>query len=468
MGKNIIIYSDGTGQFGGLRPDQTLSNIYKLYRATRPSIDTDIDPAKQIAFYDPGLGTGEAGAGWVTRLSRLFESAFGTNISANITDCYEAILRHYVPGDRIYLFGFSRGAYTARCVANVLNLCGVPSHRGDGTPLPRQGAALRKIAEEAVYDVYEHGAGHARAQYEDEREEKARRFRAKYGSDGTGLEGESQGNVAPYFVGVFDTVASLGSGTARTIIAVAALLSIALAAGAYFLTASLWLTAFASIPAVWLLILLVAKWKRQRKVIRDYPEKGTMRRHTAIWLMKHYDRFLDTNVRFARHACSIDENRKHFPIAGWGNPDDVKRQAHLDPPWLRQVWFAGNHSDIGGGHAEDESRLSDVALQWMIEQLEETDHPVHIDRSKLSIWPDALGVQHEARQGLIETLFPSWWPKFLQFTWPYEARTINPKAQLHPSVLQRFSAESISDHCRICPYRPVSLRAHSSVGHLYD
>jgi hypothetical protein len=52
MAKNIIIFSDGTGQVGGLRPDERRSNIYKLYRATRCGPDTDIDPAKQVTYYD--------------------------------------------------------------------------------------------------------------------------------------------------------------------------------------------------------------------------------------------------------------------------------------------------------------------------------------------------------------------------------------------------------------------------------
>ena len=137
MSKNILIFSDGTGQYGGLKPDQRLSNIYKLYSAARPSIDNCIDPADQIAFYDPGLGTGEDGGGWGQRLSRIFGLAFGTGISDNIADCYEAILKHYEPGDRIYLFGFSRGAYTARCVANVLNLCGVPQRLESGGTIGR-------------------------------------------------------------------------------------------------------------------------------------------------------------------------------------------------------------------------------------------------------------------------------------------------------------------------------------------
>jgi hypothetical protein len=57
MGKNILIFADGTGNEGGLLPDESRTNVYKLFRATRPGPDTIVDPAKQIAFYVPGIGT---------------------------------------------------------------------------------------------------------------------------------------------------------------------------------------------------------------------------------------------------------------------------------------------------------------------------------------------------------------------------------------------------------------------------
>jgi uncharacterized protein (DUF2235 family) len=55
--RNILVFSDGTGQAGGLLPDERRSNIYKLYRATRCGPDSTIDPSIQVAFYDPGLGS---------------------------------------------------------------------------------------------------------------------------------------------------------------------------------------------------------------------------------------------------------------------------------------------------------------------------------------------------------------------------------------------------------------------------
>lgn len=71
MPKNILIFSDGTGQAGGLAPDQTLSNIYKFYRAARVGPENRIDPDVQVAFYDPGLGTDiDASGRFRTRVAR--------------------------------------------------------------------------------------------------------------------------------------------------------------------------------------------------------------------------------------------------------------------------------------------------------------------------------------------------------------------------------------------------------------
>lgn len=460
MSKNILIFSDGTGQFGGLKPDQRLSNIYKLYRAARPGVDTDIDPAKQVAFYDAGLGTGEAGANWLQKISRIFGAAFGTGISDNIADCYEAIIKAYEPGDRIYLFGFSRGAYTARCVANVMNLCGVPSSMPDGSPVPRGGRALRKLAEEAVFEVYEHGSGHPREKYESEREEKARRFRAKYDCTGFGQDGEEQGNVAPYFVGVFDTVASLGAGRALSIIIVSLVLFLAFTVLAVVAWESVLLAAAFGIPVLWIGYKLLTTRLRQRKVIRDWPNAGDRKVHYAVWRMKNYDRFLDTNVKFARHARAIDENRKHFPVAGWAYSHDVQRMEGLDPPWLRQVWFSGNHSDIGGSHPEDESRLSDIALGWMVEQLDELEHPIMLDRKRLRLWPDPFGVQHDERKALAEAGWQLWLPKKFRITWPEGRRKVHPKADLHPTVLERLAGGPVTEHDIRRSYRPSQLRDH--------
>lgn len=98
MPRNILIFSDGTGQAGGLTPDENVSNIYKLYRATRCGPLSSIDPCEQLTFYDPGLGS-EPDSGIFSAqrayrwLHNLVSQATGLGITMNIIDGYAAILR---------------------------------------------------------------------------------------------------------------------------------------------------------------------------------------------------------------------------------------------------------------------------------------------------------------------------------------------------------------------------------------
>ena len=163
MAKNIVVFSDGTGHDGGARPEQRISNVYKMYRASRDHADTAINPSEQVVFYDAGLGT-DVGATALTApvrfVQKLLGSVMGAGIKRNISDCYEFVVNHYQAGDRIFLFGFSRGAYTVRSVANLLMLCGIPTKTPSG-PLMRFRKVVRDIAWEAVDTVLEHGAGHS-------------------------------------------------------------------------------------------------------------------------------------------------------------------------------------------------------------------------------------------------------------------------------------------------------------------
>ena len=141
----------------------------------------------------------------------------------NIVDCYAAILRMWQPGDHIFLFGFSRGAYTVRCVAAVLSLCGVPTTMADGaTPLFRDEGSTRKIAKEAVKKVYQHVSSPKDTAYLEQRQALALQFRKKYGSDEKGAA-----NVNPFFIGVFDTVAALGSYVTSALLVGAAIIILA-------------------------------------------------------------------------------------------------------------------------------------------------------------------------------------------------------------------------------------------------
>src|SRR6059036_3369216 len=88
-GRNILVFSDGTGQRGGLFFDERRTNIYKLYRATRCGPDSCVKPSNQLAFYDPGLGTlPPSGSGLIWTSARTFynwvSQATGLGLTRNI------------------------------------------------------------------------------------------------------------------------------------------------------------------------------------------------------------------------------------------------------------------------------------------------------------------------------------------------------------------------------------------------
>ncbi|MGM4922582.1 DUF2235 domain-containing protein [Tardiphaga sp. 804_B3_N1_9] len=505
MPKNIVVFSDGTGQDGGARPEQRISNIYKMYRISRDHADTGIDPSKQVVFYDAGLGT-DIGTTALTApvrfVQKLLGSVTGAGIKRNIADCYEFIINHYEDGDRIYLFGFSRGAYTVRSLANLLMLCGVPTKTPAG-PLMRYRKAVRDIAWEAVDLVLEHGAGHPRADFEDERLELARRFQLAYGS-GNG----SDSNVAPYFIGVFDTVAALGASGARYFIIQAGLAAgvglVAFAVGfvpsllvaavcAWLFGASFMLAGFVA-QVVVVAGALASFWTWQNKAdvktIRDYPKPGESRSHRAVWKGTNFDRLLSRHVAFGRSANAIDETRKDFDRVGWGGGD--KDAPHFEGhARLRQWWFAGNHSDIGGSYPEPESRLSDIALEWMCREATSVPDglltgPIFVTGEKmpntgdvgpaLHVFPAADGPQHCEVAGMRDVLdgyaskLPKW--RWLQQVlarqnWETKIRTIDPGAKVHPTVQQRFDLPLVVQCAKVGPYRPDALEDHEQFHQYY-
>ena len=463
MAKNIVIFSDGTAQAGGRRPEQRLSNIYKLYRAARTGSDSVVDPADQIAVYEAGLGTTEIEGAPLLRPFRYARKVLGlglgTGFMNNVADCYEAILKYHEPGDRVFLIGFSRGAYTVRTVCSVMNLCGIPSHGPGGTDFPRDGRALRKIVDRAVLEVYGHGAGRKRRKYEPEREELARRFREEYGSQDDPVENR-RGNVVPYFVGVFDTVASLGASGSRraAILAVGfvmlAVASVAAASLVDFIFPTHFRDSFLIVMATLALGTVGYAVHSQYRSIRNYPGQGDYSWHLAAWHFHNYDMYLDPRVDFARHAISIDEERADFARVGWARAADVRA---ADPDWLIQKWFAGNHSDIGGGYPSPESRLSDIALNWMVEQATTLPDPLKVDESRLNLFPDARGRQHcEVRK--LKEKYPDWVPSWLRITWKRKPRTMVTYENCHETVLERMKCGFVFRNGERITYRPEQLK----------
>jgi hypothetical protein len=422
MAKNILIFSDGTGMVGGITFDEDRSNIYKLYRATRCGPDSCIHPDQQTTFYDPGLGSpadggfifGKAGR-W---LYNLAAQATGLGITANIIDCYAALIRLYREGDRIFLFGFSRGAYTIRCLGAVIAMCGVPRNMPGSQPLSLDVASSRKLAAEAVANVYQFCSSKPRKpdrSYRnfmlDTRSLIAARFREEHGC--FDLADTKKANVYPYFIGVFDTVAALGrTGAVVGLLAGLLVILAAISAGISLLTGLAnvqyfgWLS-YLSIGHVFGLLVTAAATFGVTLYIRNYLKfdfrvsgYGFWRSLATVHLAppKHTftDYTLNVNVAYAKHGISIDENRKDFKRVIW-IPDEAKantRDAEANL-YFEQVWFAGVHADIGGGYPENESRLSDIALLWILSAASIIPNGIIHDETVLRCYPEPTGPQHD-------------------------------------------------------------------------
>jgi uncharacterized protein (DUF2235 family) len=123
--KRLIICADGTWnvrdqidqESGKRRP----TNVTKVARAIRPRARDGVD---QVVFYHDGLGTRGP-------LDRATGGAFGTGIEDNIRNLYRSIVYNFEPDDELYLFGFSRGAFTVRTLTGFMNLVGLVEKDGD-------------------------------------------------------------------------------------------------------------------------------------------------------------------------------------------------------------------------------------------------------------------------------------------------------------------------------------------------
>ncbi len=482
MPKNIVIFSDGTGQAGGFRFDENRSNIYKLYRAARCGPDSSVDPREQIAFYDPGLGSQADGGHLVGRLARwihnIVAQATGFGITRNIIDCYAALIQLWRPGDRIFLFGFSRGAYTARCVAGVIARCGIPTHpdKEPGKPLRIDPGSAQKLAAYAVKHVYQFTYPRRTEEatpYQkfllSTREKLAERFRNDYGSGNSG-----NANVYPHFIGVFDTVAALIS-PATTGLFVIVFLLFAAALGVIGQVLALfggvlqilsfshvfWGTiVFAALVAFAVYVFTHLKWDFS---LPGYGFMDSLRtiHFNGLW-MTFYDCELNPNVGYARHALSIDENRANFKRVGWFSNKETSRDAD-GIQWFEQVWFAGNHSDIGGSYIENESRLSDTSLDWMLSWASSIPGGLKYDRRVLNLTACPDGAQHdEVKRGLgLITAYLGW-------TWTEAKRKLpGDDAIMHRSVYERFDLDAVQVYDELVPYRPTTLATHNDFAAYY-
>lgn len=167
--KRIILCADGTWNTPpGVDSKSGGTNVWKIYCAMP-------DTSDQLKFYDSGVGTGG------NHFEHLAGGAIGDGLFDKVQDCYQFLSHVYDPGDSIYLFGFSRGAYTARSVGGMISAFGVPSKNLSNSTTPEIFAAYRE---------------------KDKEKRKALKVHLK---DSYGLE-----DVRIAMVGVWDTVGSLG------------------------------------------------------------------------------------------------------------------------------------------------------------------------------------------------------------------------------------------------------------------
>ncbi len=185
MPRNIVICCDGTNnEFG---PCNT--NVVRLIQTL------DRDPRSQLVYYDPGLGTLPEPGAWSSlgkKASMLFGLAFGAGLSWKVGEAYAYLMNHWEPGDRVYLFGFSRGAYSVRVLAGLLHQLGLLP-RGNQNLVPYVMRLFRGVR-----------GGDEGSRYWNICEE----FRWTFSRQVSGRGDDRRFPV--HFLGVWDTVSSVG------------------------------------------------------------------------------------------------------------------------------------------------------------------------------------------------------------------------------------------------------------------
>jgi uncharacterized protein (DUF2235 family) len=261
--KRLIVCADGTWNerdqinkdTGRPRP----TNVTKVARAIRSRSAAGVD---QVVFYHDGIGTRDP-------LDHLTGGAVGTGMEQNIRTLYRFIVYNYEPGDELYLFGFSRGAFTVRSLAGFMHKIGL-IHKDDDYYLP------------ALYACYEQAKGPGTPEWQ-------KAFHNVH---------DVRPCPAITFVGVWDTVGALGA------------------------------------PGFLGQLLNPNKYK-------------------------YHDVELNDRIGRAYQAVAIDERRRPFKPNLW----------HVQEGWrgeVEQAWFAGVHSNVGGGCAPD--GLANEALHWIVEK----------------------------------------------------------------------------------------------------
>lgn len=327
--KRIITCSDGTWNLPGdsFQGHAVRTNIQKIFEAI---CNEGSEGVHQIKYYDEGVGVEG------NKFKKMFDGMTGRGLDRNILDMYKFICWNYTQGDELYLFGFSRGAYTARSLAGLIRTAGL---------VKSNDLVLIKKAYE-IYRDRSNSSTHPSGEI-------AREFREQY----------SQPDFRIKFIGVWDTVGSLG------------------------------------IPLKFI---------------------GNKERY------EFHDTTLSSYVDYAYQALALDEQRKNFEPAIWHQSENVKQNG-IDQV-LEQKWFAGVHSNIGGGYPDE--GLSDVSLDWMISKASDAGLSFEDAYLKKNVHPRPLGFLYDSFK----------FPFFMmgKFKRPIMVE-INAYDDIHPSVYERMN-----------------------------
>ena len=303
--KNIAIFLDGTWN-----SVQDNTNIWRMSALCSP---VHRDGTRQVNLYDEGVGTA-----WGERFRG---GILGYGLDRSVLRAYRWLIQTYTPGDRVYIFGFSRGAYTARSLTGLIAKCGLLQA---GAPLSIEQVFDRYREAKTLRPLY---------QLEFEKRELSRRERGKatttrpipeFSREEQWLLAYSQ-RIKIQLIGVFDSVGSLG-------------------------------IPFGNIPG-----LSRSSFQFHHTRLSNLFEYA----YQALAVDEHRRDFTPTLwTKFSPHE-----------------PNAIARSEPKVEPMVEQRWFSGAHANIGGGYPND--RLAQLPLSWLVEKATQAGlgfrYPVTVD-----------------------------------------------------------------------------------------
>ncbi|KAI1852717.1 hypothetical protein JX265_003205 [Neoarthrinium moseri] len=383
--RTLILALDGTGdQF-----DNDNSNIVNFVSCLKKH-----SPAEQVTYYQSGIGTYDKG-GLTNGIGAAMDMAVGSGLGTHIKDAYKFLMSSYREGDKICLFGFSRGAYTVRCLAGMLHKVGL---------LPASNGSQVNFA----YDFYKDDSESGKKLAE-------------------GFKRTFCTHVEVYYVGVFDCVASVGFIPRKLPFSKSPTNSIR-----HFRHAMALDEHRAKFK--------VCQWQQQnpgddshlkRRETVDLTPSGRFRRRFGL---KKTPAFATNGTATAKPGAESNGNLSDDLEAKFVSQEKAHHRNRYFETDVLEVWFRGCHADIGGGAVANECRhmLSRIPLRWMIRQCFECDTGILFDTARL------------AEYGLdVHTL------------WPTYGKPSKPVAGPPPALVEKYQKKILAPLHRRSVFLPI-------------